>query len=102
MEEFYNDSDSKSGGYYPEDVDEQEKENYIPSSFTVPINTELNLPDIAEITAFTKQQRPENTKKPSKYDKYLAAFLFVYKNERREINEIPANEANQKKTNFIL
>ena len=88
MEKFYNDSDSESGCYYQEDVDEQDKENYIPISFTVPINTELNLPDTAEITAFIEQQRPENTAKKTKYDINIWQRFCSPKNERREINEI--------------
>ena len=102
MEEFYNDSDSESGCYYPEYVDEQDKENYIPSSFTVPINTELNLPNIAEITAFIEQQRPENTTKKTKYDINIWQRFCSSTNERREINEIPANELNLLLCRFFI
>ena len=71
------------GCYYPEDVDEQDKENYIPSSFSVPINMELNLPNIAEITAFIEQQWPENTTKKTKYDINIWQRFCSSTNERR-------------------
>ena len=87
MGKFYNDSRSEGGCYYPEDLnDDNNKENYVPSSFSVPLNNrQLNLTDMAEIDSFIEQQCSENATKKTTYNLNIWQHFCSSRNEGRKI-----------------
>ena len=80
MGKFYDDSRSEGGCYYPEDLnDDNNKENYVPSSFSMPLT------DIAEIDSLIEQQCPENATKKTTYDLNIWQHFCSSRNEGRKI-----------------